>query len=218
MGRLLTRWLFVLPAGLALGAVPLVGNVNSNPQERVDLGKVTRSAEPQYDGNGDLKRPTDFQTWVFVGANLGLRYRKDVQNISHREQDRQKGTASGDFHNVYIRPESYEQYLKSGTFPDLTVLVMDVYEAKERDQQDIVAKGLFPGAQRSVEVAVKNSKRPDGSKTDWAYYVFDPPTQKTAKAFPDRACNDCHRKHASVDNVWVQFYPVLRAEEKAREK
>src|SRR5439155_15433879 len=107
MGRLLTRWTFVLPAGLALVAVSLVGNVNSSPQERETLGKVTRSEEPQYDGNGDLKRPTDFQTWVFVGANLGLQYRKDVRNVSHREQEPQKGTTTGDFHNVYIRPESY---------------------------------------------------------------------------------------------------------------
>jgi hypothetical protein len=49
-----------------------------------------------------------------------------------------------------------------------------------------------------------------------AYYVFEAPTQMTAKAFADSACYDCHREHANVDNVWVQFYPILRAPEKAR--
>src|SRR5262245_52124694 len=171
-----------------------------------------RSAGPEYAAKGALKRPADFRTWVFVGANLGLSYHKDAAK-EPREADRPKGTAPGNFHNVYIRPESYAEYLKTGQFPDQTVLVMDVYEAKERDAKGIVSKGLFPGAHRQFEVAVKNSNRPDGSKTNWAYYAFDPPTRETAKAFPDAACYDCHLKHADVDNVWVQFYPVLRPQE-----
>ena len=61
----------------------------------------------------------------------------------------------------------------------------------------------------SLSANVKNSRRPDGSKTDWAYYDF-PAGQLTAKAFLDKACYDCHLDHASDDNVWVQFYPVLR--------
>jgi hypothetical protein len=174
------------------------------------------SADPQYDKNGELKRPADFRTWIFVGANIGLQYRKDSPVTAQREQDRHKGPTFGDFHNIYIRPESYEQYLKTGKFPERTVLVIDDYESKEKDQQNVVSKGLYPGDHRRIEVAVKNRKRPDGSKTDWAYYVFEAPTQTTAKAFADSACYDCHRQHANVDNVWVQFYPILRAPEKAR--
>ena len=169
-----------------------------------------RSTEPQYDAKGDLKRPTDFRTWVFVGANIGLQYHKDLPDTTPRKQDQAKKAGPGEFHNVYIQPEAYEHYLKTGKFPDPTVLVMDVYEAKERDAKGIVSQGLFPGAQRRFEVAVKNSKRPDGSKTDWAYYAFDKPTKETASAFRDAACYDCHLKHADVDNVWVQFYPTLR--------
>jgi hypothetical protein len=63
---------------------------------------------------------------------------------------------------------------------------------------------------------VKNSARPDGSKTPWAYYSFtnrtapNGPPLATAKAQPDANCYDCHLKHADRDNVWVQFYPTLR--------
>ena len=60
-----------------------------------------------------------------------------------------------------------------------------------------------------IEVAVKNSNRPDKSKTVWAYYMFGL-NQATAKANPDASCNQCHVKHADDDNVWVQFYPTLR--------
>ena len=87
---------------------------------------------------------------MFVGANIGLRYHKDLPDTTPREQDHAKKAEPGEFHNVYIRPESYEHYLKTGKFPDLTVLVMDVYEAKERDAKGIVSKGLFPGAAAAV--------------------------------------------------------------------
>jgi hypothetical protein len=171
-----------------------------------------RSAAPEYDAKGNLKRPADFRTWVFVGADLGLRYHQDVPDAQARERDRPKADKPGEFHNVYIQPDDYEHYRKTGKFPDPTVLVMEVFEAKERDAKGIVSGGFFPGAQRRVEVAVKNSKRPDGSKTVWAYYDFGTPKTATASAFRDGACYDCHLKHADVDNVWVQFYPTLRAQ------
>jgi cytochrome P460 len=196
---------------LLIAAAACVAGLSAHTQSLPAL--ETRSSDPQYDAKGDLKRPTGFQTWVFVGANIGLRYHKDLPDTAPRKQDEVKKTGPGEFHNVYIRPEAYEHYVKTGKFPDLTVLVMDVYEAKERDEKGIVSKGLFPGAERRIEVAVKNSKRPDGSKTDWAYYDFDKPTKATASAFRNAACYDCHLKHADVDNVWVQFYPVLRSQE-----
>jgi len=166
------------------------------------------SAAPAYTEAGDLKRPEGFETWVFVGSSLGLQYRSDVAETTTREKDR-NAEEVGDFHNVYINPGAYEHYAKTGEFPDKTVLVMDVYEARERDPAGVVSKGRFPADHRQVEVAVKNRVRPDGSTTDWAYYAF-PPGKDTAKAFPDAACYDCHRKHAAKDNVWVQFYPTLR--------
>ncbi len=157
---------------------------------------------PQYNDKGELLRPTGYQTWVFVGSNLGIQYGKEV--IDKERANSNPGT----FHNVYINPEAYQTYVKTGKFPDRTILVMEVYEAVERGPQKIVSKGFFPGKLLSVEAAIKNSKRPDGANTDWAYYDFG--TKRTsAKAFADGACYQCHRKHASDDNVWVQFYPIL---------
>jgi hypothetical protein len=170
------------------------------------------AAEPQYNDKGELKRPADYRRWVFVGSNIGLEYRNDVSETSQPDKERRKRI--GNFHNVYIDAEAYEHYLRTGKFPDRTMLVMDVYEAQENEPNSIVAKGLFPSRQLRIEIAVKNSRRPDGSKTDWAYYDF-PMNQPTAKAFPDTACYQCHLKHAEDDNVWVQFYPSLRLHKKA---
>src|SRR5262249_5909927 len=113
------------------------------------------------------------------------------------------------FHNVYINPQAFEHFTRTGKFPDKTVLVLDIYKAEEGEPRNIVSNGLFPGKRKEIAMAVKNSARPAGGKTDWAYYVL-PLDRKTAKAFPDKACYDCHLQHADNDNVWVQFYPTLR--------
>jgi quercetin dioxygenase-like cupin family protein/ketosteroid isomerase-like protein len=180
-------------------------------------GRQTTAA-PEYDGNGKLKLPADYRRWIFVGANLGLQYSKDAKEMTPREKNRHRDSKKGDFHNVYINPEAYEHYLKTGNFPDKTVLVMDVYEARERDAKGIVSGGYFPGKQLRIEAAVKNSKRPDGKKTDWAYYVFEDLEKPSPQcAFKDGDCYQCHKTHAAKDNVWVQFYPSLRGETKAGE-
>jgi hypothetical protein len=165
---------------------------------------------PQYTDKGELKLPEDFQTWVFVGSNLGLEYREGGAPDKAAENNHDDQLKKANFHNVYINPEAFEHFTKTGEFPDKTVLVLDIYKAEEGEPRKIVASGLFPGKQQDIAVAVKNSARPDGSKTDWAYYDF-PLGQKMAKAFPDKACYDCHLQHADLDNVWTQFYPTLRA-------
>jgi len=96
------------------------------------------------------------------------------------------------------------------------VLVVEKFVAMDRDTKGVLATGMFNGARAGLEVAVKNSRRPDGNTTPWAYYDLTDPTDPSkiaasAPAFPDGACQNCHRAHASLDNVWVQFYPTLRS-------
>lgn len=169
----------------------------------------TVTGAPEYTEDGQLRRPVDYRTWVFVGANLGLSYNSAVTASTSRESDRHKETAVGNFHNIYIKPAAYKEYVQTGKFPDQTVLVMDVYRAGDKEPKNIVSQGHFEAEQAGFEVAVKNSQRPDGSKTVWAYYVF-PSGSSSAGAQPDSACYQCHLEHAGDDNVWVQFYPVLR--------
>ena len=153
--------------------------------------------------------PASHRTWVFVGANLGLSYNPAVAESTTRESDRHKESAVGNFHNIYINPPPYEEYIETGKFPDKTVLVMDVYRAGDKEPKNIVSQGHLEVEQIGFEVSVKNGQRPDGSKTVWAYYVF-PSGSGSAPAQPDSACYQCHLEHAKDDNVWVQFYPVLQ--------
>jgi hypothetical protein len=168
--------------------------------------------EPRYGPGGDLLLPNGFETWVFVGSNLGLSYTPDAAAAAGTPPPRAQ---QQHFHNVSINKAAYDYFLANGRFPGKTVLVMQVFEAADKETKGVLASGVFNGRRVGLEVAVKNSPRPDGKTTPWAYYNFTDPSDRSkvlasATAFPDEACANCHQRHASIDNVWVQFYPALR--------
>jgi hypothetical protein len=168
--------------------------------------------DPKYTPNGDLLLPGGFETWVFVGSNLGLSYTPEAATAASAPPPR---PPKSQFHNVSINKAAYDYFLANGQFPERTVLAMQVFEAAEKTPSNVLASGTFNGRRVGLEVAVKNSSRPDGKTTPWAYYNFTDPSDPakvlaSATAFPDQSCANCHQLHASIDNVWVQFYPTLR--------
>ena len=70
-------------------------------------------------------------------------------------------------------------------------------------------QGFFEGDFIALEVSVKDTKRFPGS---WAYFNLGKgaPGSK-AVANPRQGCQACHAQNAADDNVFVQFYPTLRA-------
>jgi hypothetical protein len=163
------------------------------------------SSAPRYNAAGDLLAPVGIETWVLVGSNLGLGYKTAGPVAADKQQ----------FHNVYINPEAYAHFVATREFPVPTVLVIEKFAADAKEPRDFLASGVYDGQWQGLEVAVKNPARPDGKKTPWAYYDFTDrrdPTKPVASApaQEDATCENCHRDHAMVDHVWVQFYPTLR--------
>jgi hypothetical protein len=170
---------------------------------------------PRYTAEGLLEVPRDFRTWVFVGANLSPEYKTTAASAKTQDKpgDQRPGKRDDAFHNIYINPESYDSFIRTGTFPDPTILMMEVFHADDKDPAGVLSGGQVEGKRVSLQAAVKDRNRPGGG-VPWAYYTFEPDKKtgafKPAEAFPDAMCYDCHLKHASKDNVWVQFYPALR--------
>lgn len=157
-----------------------------------------KMTQPAYTDN-QLVRPEGYREWVFVGSNLGMGYQEENSGATPREAR---------FHNIYIQPEAYRAYVATGKFPDKTMLVMEVVSAAT--QVSINRQGKFGDRFLGVEVALKDETR---FAEKWAYFNFIGPGGKPlerAKAFPKEACWSCHNQHAAVDNVFLQFYPVLR--------
>ena len=151
--------------------------------------------EPRFTAQNELVHPEGHREWIFIGATLGMSYTE-------------KAPKEPRFHNLYLNPRAYQEYKKTGRFPEKTIIVMEVLTPGS--QSSINRQGNFEDRSLGVEAAVKDSGRfPEG----WAYFSFTRPGQPdapTAKAFPKEACWDCHHEHGETDNVFTQFYPVLR--------
>ncbi len=155
-----------------------------------------RMAQPRYAGRNQLLRPEGYREWMFVGANLGMGYSEG------------QSARPASFHNIYIQPEAYRQFKETGTFPDKTMLVMEVVSAGSN--ASINRRGQFQDRFLGIEAAVKDEGR---FPEKWAYFNFigqDGRALAQARPFPKDACWKCHNEHGAADNVFVQFYPVLR--------
>jgi len=163
------------------------------------LAPAAGPEEPRFTESKELVHPQGYREWVFVGSSLGMSYSEDEPRREAK------------FHNVYLKPSAYHHFQKTGEFPEGTILVMEV--ATAATQSSINRHGQFQDTYVGVEAAVKDSSR---FPEKWAYFSFterDGSVKKTAKAFPQDSCWSCHKEHAATDNVFSQFYPVLRHRE-----
>ncbi|MDQ6704648.1 MAG: cytochrome P460 family protein, partial [Acidobacteriota bacterium] len=143
---------------------------------------------------------TGYREWVFIGSSLGMGYRDGG------------GGETPAFHNVYIQPEAYRIYAATGTFPDKTMLVMELLTAGA--EVSINKQGKFEDRFLGIEISVKDESH---FPEKWAYFNFigEGGAELTqAKPIAKEACWSCHNAHAAADNVFVQFYPILKAARK----
>jgi Cytochrome P460 len=156
--------------------------------------------------DGKVKLPTGFRKWVFVGAPLtpnGLN----------------NGTANfPEYHNVYVEQKNVDVYLKTGEFPQGTVIVKELTRLlsptfSDGSRQEPSGRGFFNGELNGIDMTVKDSKR--FSKTNgWGFFTFGHhprPYAETAEESPISQCGGCHVANvAKTDMTWIQFYPLLR--------
>ncbi|HTA43603.1 MAG TPA: cytochrome P460 family protein [Bryobacteraceae bacterium] len=144
-----------------------------------------------YTKNGEMLLPKDYRSWDFLTSSLGLNY---------PEEGPPKGEPP--FGNVFVNPKARQAYLKTGVWPDKTVLVLEVRKAQGRPGLD--KNQRFQTNVQAIEAHVK-----DSSRGGWMFYAFPngsangKPIEKTAQ------CYSCHEKNAAVDTTFVQYYPTL---------
>ena len=156
------------------------------------LSQDQASEAPAYTSDNGLKMPEHYREWVYLSTGFDMAYRPDVQRGPHV------------FDNVFVNPASYRDFQKTGTWPDKTLLVLEVRGA--RDRGSINRNGHFQDTQvMGLEVHLKDEKRFAGK---WAFFAFE--GSPVGKLLPPTAdCYSCHAAHAAVDTTFVQFYPTL---------
>src|SRR5262249_37296511 len=125
--------------------------------------------------------------WIFLSSGIGMDYSKEP-------------SAHPIFDNVFVNPEAYRTFLKTGTWPDKTILVK---ENRTSSDDPLSSGGRFQTQVHSREVHIK-----DASHGGWLFYVFR--TDQAAKPLPKQElCTDCHGKNAATETTFVQYYPTL---------
>jgi hypothetical protein len=153
---------------------------------------TTPPARLQYTADGQLKLSEDYREWIYLTSGFDMSYNPGAQMTGHHM-----------FDNVFVNPEAYQAFVRTGTWPDQTTLVLEVRNAEGKGS--INQKGNYQGAPMGLEVHVKDEARFPGK---WAF--FDVNDDKTGKMIPLTAdCYSCHAAHGAVDTTFVQFYPTL---------
>ena len=172
----------------------------------VEVGARIAIAEPdankalvEFTADGKLKQPVGYRNWTYVGASV-------------TPNDLNDGKARfPEFHAIYIDPESFADYKKTGKFRDGTVFVKELSSVGSKEATS--GKGYFLGDFTGLAVAIKDSKRFKDEPGNWAYFSFGykyPLPAEVSKS-PTVACNKCHQDSAKQDWVFTQNYNVLGA-------
>jgi len=178
--------------GLAVCCFALTAawNVSSDAQS-------TPPAAPTWTTDGKLQRPADYREWVYLTSGLGMTYGPAQ-------------AAAGDhqmFDNVFVTPAAYREFLRSGTWPDRTMFILELREAQAN--VSINNGGRTQGGVMGIEASVKDRARFPGG---WAYFSFNGPQGLATSSAPlptTERCYSCHSTNTAVENTFVQFYPTL---------
>lgn len=172
--------------GATLGAAGLIGlAATAASQAQAPMSAASFTAD------GKLDFPKDYRTWVYLTSGMDMAYVEGGGGQMHA------------FDNVFVDPASYAAFQQTGTWPDKTVLVLEVRSAEAHASID--KAGRSQGARMAVEVHVKDAARFKGG---WGFFGFN--GEKPAGLIPQSAaCYACHQDHAAVDTTFVQFYPTL---------
>ncbi|MBT4932464.1 MAG: hypothetical protein HN889_12515 [Rhodospirillaceae bacterium] len=152
----------------------------------------------RYSTDGDLMLPENWREWVFIGSPTS----PDSMNSGEAYQP--------GFKYVYIDPESFAHWKKTGTFRNGTMIVQERLKVVEAEYMDNHA--LIPGDYIGLSAMVKDSKRyPDSI---WGFFSFGrPPYGEQVPeigSMDNLGCSGCHYE-ADQDWVFTRFYPVLLA-------
>lgn len=157
----------------------------------VTLLGAKRPADLAYTPDGQMIFPADYRAWIYLTSGLGMSYSTNVP------------TDHPAFDNVFVNPAAYKTFLATGTWPDKTVIVLEIRGSETKTSID--QRGHSQAEVRGVEVHVRNEKLPG----KWGFYEFDPGAKTAKLTARPASCYTCHEAHGAVDTSFVQFYPTL---------
>jgi hypothetical protein len=145
---------------------------------------------PAYTADGRLNFPAAYRTWVFLSSGLDMSYLPFATPGAHS------------FTNVFVNPGAYAEFQKTGTWPDKTMLILEVRRGETNGS--INKSGQFQTDIVQTEVHLK-----DAARGGWAFYGFRDQAAPATMTARTADCYSCHQANGAVDTTFVQFYPTL---------
>src|SRR5256885_1269638 len=72
---------------------------------------------PVFLADNQLVRPANYREWIWVSSGLGMTYGPREQSASPAEPR---------FDNVFVTPEAYRAFMKTGKWPNKTMFVLEI--------------------------------------------------------------------------------------------
>ena len=171
-----------------------------------------------FNADGTVPVPTGFRKWVFVGAPLTPEGLNDGKYNCNADGTNCTRSNFPEYHHVYIEQKNVDAYLKTGEFPEGTVIVKELTRVlnptfPDSSRKEPSGRGYFNGAYNGIDMSIKDSKR-FAKTNNWGFFTFGHhpmPYEKTSAERPVSECAGCHIANvAATDMTWIQFYPLLR--------
>jgi hypothetical protein len=109
---------------------------------------ILNAQKPAFESKTTLVRPLNYREWIFVGSSRGLSYAQNPPATAPSNEM---------YHNVYITPEAYREFAKTGKFPEGSMLAMEMASSDTKRE---------PGLQGSYEKIAPDLKA-DGPISDF---------------------------------------------------
>ena len=171
-----------------------------------------------FNADGTVQVPTGFRKWVFVGAPLTPEGLNDGKYNCNAGGTNCTKSNFPEYHHVYIEQKNVDAYLKTGEFPEGTVIVKELTRVlnptfPDSSRKEPSGRGYFNGVYNGIDMSIKDSKR-FAKTNNWGFFTFGHhpmPYEKTSAERPVSECAGCHIANvAATDMTWIQFYPLLR--------
>ena len=140
-----------------------------------------RSTVARFTEGGELVRPNGWRKWAYIGTPV-------------TPNDMNSGNAAfPEFHNVYMDPDSFSAYEKTGVFPEGTMIAKELVSVGSKAA--VSGNGYFMGDFQGLEIALKDTRRFGREPGGWAYFSFghEKRYSQTARILPTEKCNSCHQ-------------------------
>ncbi len=165
------------------------------------ISHATGKSYAKFTDKGELIRPKGYREWIYIGTPL-------------TPNDMNNGKAAfPEFHNVYIDPAAWAYWKIKGEFPDGTLVVKELVSVGSK--KAVSGNGYFQGEYIGLEASVKSKKHFPNAPGHWGYFRFtienSSKLRNVSTVQADANCLACHQANAAKDQVFTQYYPVLRA-------